>query len=275
MYCSQVVAGVCRLLIAWVCVQASVSPATSHSSNLWLVRSWGDHPTSCASSWQHTVDTVSLTTCARHNPFQWWAGDHTTTFCHPSSFLLLWYFTSRSLPIHSHSISLSSSSLSLFLPLLSPSYLTLQLFTHSSHSLSLSSLPGSGARILYQGSYCCREHDSDRRGRRAGEGYKFGLLMLLLSHSPFFLSLLWPSCLSRLPSSSPFPSSLPSSSLTSLSLSSSPYRCWMRWGPQALRKRAPLSLVVWLLTWLSSSERYPLVGREGMSSCSWHFACKK
>ena len=114
MYCSQVVAGVCRLLIAWVCVQASISPATSHSSNLWLVRSWGDHPTSCASSWQHTVDTVSLTTCARHNPFQWWAGDHTTTFCRPSSFLLLWFFTSRSLPIHSHSISLSSSSLSLF-----------------------------------------------------------------------------------------------------------------------------------------------------------------
>lgn len=85
---------------------------------------------------------------------------------------------------------LSPHPLSLFLPLLSPSYLTLQLFTHSSHSLSLSSLPGSGARILYQGSYCRREHDSDRRGRRAGEGYKFGLLTLLLSHSLFFLSLL-------------------------------------------------------------------------------------
>ena len=166
---------------------------------------------------------------------------------------------------------LPPSSISLhFSLLLSPSYLTLQLLTHS--SLSLSSLPGSGARILYKGSYCRREHDSDRRGRRAGEGYKFELLTLLLSHSTFFPSSLCSSCLSLLLS---FSFLFLPSSLTSLSLSSPPYRCWMRWGLQALRKRAPLSLVAWLPTWLSSSERYPLVGREVMSPHSWHLVCKK
>ena len=253
MYCSQVVAGVCRL-IACVCVQASVSPTTSHSSNFWLVRSWRDHPTGCNSSWQHTADTVSLTTCARHNPFQWWAGDHTTTLSSRSSliFHLLFNFT----PLLSPPFSL----------LFNPSTLNPLL------SLSLSSLPGSGARILYKGSYCRREHDSDRRGRRAGEGYKFELLTLLLSHSTFFPSSLCSSCLSLLLS---FSFLFLPSSLTSLSLSSPLYRCWMRWGLQALRKRAPLSLVAWLLTWLSSSERYPLVGREVMSPHSWHLACRK
>ena len=62
-------------------------------------------------------------------------------------------------------------SLSLFLPLLS-----FNLSSPPSPPLSppllpssLSSFPGSGARLLYKGSYCRGEHDSDGRGGRAGE----------------------------------------------------------------------------------------------------------
>ena len=33
MYCNQFVAGTCELLIAWLCVQASISSTTSHSSH--------------------------------------------------------------------------------------------------------------------------------------------------------------------------------------------------------------------------------------------------
>lgn len=50
MYCNQFVAGTCELLIAWLCVQASISSTTSHSSHFRLVRSWGDHPTGCTPS---------------------------------------------------------------------------------------------------------------------------------------------------------------------------------------------------------------------------------
>lgn len=81
-------------------------------------------------------------------------------------------FSSSSLPLF---LSLFVSLLSYLLPpsSLSPfpslSSLPSSLSYSPSFLSSLSSLPGSGARILYKGSYCRGEHDSDRRGGRTGE----------------------------------------------------------------------------------------------------------